>query len=128
MVIFLIGSNVKASYHVVEFTVETHGYYWDDEDIVEEFDEKVTDDYMEICIYNNVDTTSQLDFSAVGSNNRYPSSAVDCSGGHVYRLGRGDYVNNVINYVYENGYKYAGLKAQAVDDSYTVLRGVFIAN
>ena len=125
-----MGKNAKASYYFVGFSVETNAYEGRDYDITEEFNEKITDDYMEISIYNNIDSTSKLDFGALGANNRYPTygNTYDCSGGHVYRLGRGDYINNVVNYVYENGYKYAGLKVQAVDDTYTVFRGIYKAN
>lgn len=124
----MITNYVNASYHIVGFEVTTHGYYGEDQDFCEMFDEKVTDDYMQVYVSSENDSLSKLDFKAMGANTRFPKSPVDCSDGHVYRLGKGEYTDKMINYVYENGYKYAGIKAQAVDDALVTLKGVYISN
>ncbi|MGN0318404.1 MAG: hypothetical protein ACI4E1_10795 [Lachnospira sp.] len=105
------------------FTLSTEAYYGDDY-AVSKFQAKDTT--------ASVNTTVSyaggvLDYSVVGSMNQVNDAYYDCSNGYVYRISStGQY--EMYSWVKEWGYRYAALRVDAVNDSYTYHEGYFIGN
>lgn len=113
-----IGANSDGSHN---FTLTTHAYYEEDED-VSQFETKTTTSPVKVIVSRY---TYPMDVWVVGATyGGNVTSYSDCSNGHVYRIS-GTGQTNMTNYVKEWKYSYAGLKGSAVVDSYTVLGGTF---
>ncbi|HAS07395.1 MAG TPA: hypothetical protein DCR83_11065 [Eubacterium sp.] len=111
----------KAGDSKTGFSLYTEAYYGKDYD-VSDFAEKNTNKSVELSVDYS---TGGFDYRVLGSNSSDGSSYEDCSNGYVYRIGNPS-VEKMYNWVYEWGYDYAGLRVDAVNDSYTAQSGWFI--
>lgn len=113
----------QANSYWKSYSVSTYAYYGD-ETAVTDFQAK---DSTAAVVTNVTSTNGSLDYRVVGSMNEGSDVSYDCSNGYVYRVSSsGTY--NMTNWVKEWGYSYAGLRVDAVSDSYTLHTGSFMAN
>lgn len=105
-----------------EVDVHTYSYYGEDYDVTR-FDSKETSNSVELGIES---ASGSLDYKVLGSYYDNGDSYADCSNGYVYRVS-GATIKYMYNWVKEWGYDYAGLMAEAVNDSYTHQTVFFVA-
>lgn len=93
-------------------------------DNVSNFRDKDTNSSMGV---NCVSTTARFKVHALGGDRwGVPANYADCSGGYYYWLSEGDIEFNVINFVYEWGYGYAGIQGDYAGDAYFKAIGDFV--
>ena len=73
-----------------------------------------------------VNATDQFRVHALGSSDG--DGYEDCSGGYRYFIGQGQSVDEMYNFVRENGYYYAGIKGEYQYDGYFHASGHFLAD
>lgn len=119
LLVMSIGTVSKANSAPLPYNVTQYSYddYYDN---VSSFGDKDTDSAMYVYCGSS---TSQFRVSALGSAG---SGYSDCSGGYRYFINEGECVDEMINFINENGYHWAGILGEYMFEEYFHASGHFI--
>ncbi len=121
----IAGTSGKATLEKVPYEFEIFEYGTGAKN-VSNFDYKQTDSSMVAACLNSSNTFAVRAMGAplAGRSDTY----ADCSRGYCYYLSAGKLEDDVINFVREDGYRYAGIKGTYSGDSHFMADGFFITD